>query len=654
MSNPFSVNRDARSRPCDCALHADVSESHERGNQVNTHERVIEEIVRRGERQYDPDYGLMLVPRRIHHHTVDVPDGFWHETRDSAYFALALLERAREARIDERDSAKARATAERIIGALHASQTSDDPADRVYGLWHYYAEFPVAEWAYKDFNWADFIATALLQIAARHRDVLGDESMAQLRESVDRAATCVLRRDVSVGYTNISALATFVLAGAGELLENETYLGAARERAGAMAGLIGDDGIVDEYFSPTYTGVALMGLVSVRSFVADAGVREAARRVELRLWHHLADGWHRASRELAGPHSRAYSVRMGFSWVAVLLYRATAGELDWPESQAGEFLQVASLIQNVDLPDELLLRFTGATVPRELEEPGEAHPSDDGARRTRYRTALTGPWTIGSVDLQDSRTDRQNLLAYWQTDHPNLDGQGSGYAILRTRAEREEGAFGLYVTAAQSGGDVLAAVFPGEFDDPSPMRPRDGADTDVVDVVLRIDNAGTPLTLTAFSRDRGGLRIDADSESGAAEAFEHGWLVVRCGTVDIAVRGVGRGELAAPTVRVERSGVPAAATGLEVRWRWYEGERRRVRWAEFAGAWMALLVSLRDPGESFDAWADRLRAATVGKRPDAARARMTVTAELRGLSASIGFPTEVLPMKTLYARYLNV
>lgn len=641
---------------------------------MDTTKRVIEGIVRRGVEHYDADYGLMRVRKRVHHHTVDVPDGFYHETRDSAYFALALLEWAsvRESvgepfearaetssgtpdRLMPRSGEDARAIARRIIGALHASQTADDPDASVYGLWHYYAELPVAGWAYKDFNWADFIATALLQIAARHGDVLGDQSMAQLREAVDRAATCVLRRDVRVSYTNISALATFVLAGAGELLGSDAYLRAARGRAAAMADLIGAEGVVDEYFSPTYTGVALMGLVSVRSFVLDETVREAARRVELRLWSHLADGWHIGSRELAGPHSRAYSVRMGFSWIAVLLYRATAGRLDWPHAPVGEFLQVASLVQDVALPDELCRRFTEPTEPREITEPGEAHPSDDGPRRTRYHTVLTDPWTLGSVDLQDSRTDRQNVLGYWRTGDENLDGQGSGYLILRTRTERDEGAFGLYVTADQSGGDVLAAVFPSEFDDPSPMRPRDGADTDVIDTVVRISNAGTPLALAGVGgggvQEPGGLRRfvpDAADAEQIVSAFEEGWLVVRCGTVDVALHSAGRSGLAPPTV--SRA---AGATELELRWTWYEGERRRVRWAELEGSWLSVLVGIRDPDESFDAWIDRLAATAVSIEEDEELAGTTVRAQGGRAGASVRFPLEVLAMKTLYARYLR-
>jgi hypothetical protein len=635
---------------------------------VSTYERVIEGIVRRGYRQYDQDYGLMLVPKRIHHHTVDVPDGSYHETRDSAYFALALLEWARTIEAEGSDSARrpsfapgeaplpttaaeAREIARGIVTALQASQTVDNRDDRTYGLWHYYAELPVRGWAYKDFNWADFIATALLQIAGRHGDVLGEQSMAELREAVDRAATCVLRRNVSVSYTNISALATFVLAGAGEILGRGDCLSAARERASAMAELVVENGIVDEYFSPTYTGVALMGLVSVRSFVVDEAVRGAARTVELRLWSHLADGWHRASRELAGPHSRAYSVRMGFSWVAVLLYRATAGELDWPEAPVGEFLQVASLIHDVELPHDLQRRFTATTVPRELDEPGEAHPSDAGQRRTRYHAVLTEPWTLGSVDLQDSRTDRQNLLAYWQTSEPNLNGQESGYLILRTRTERDEGAFGLYVTASQSGGDALAAVFPGEFDDPSPMRPRDGADTGFVDTVLQVANPGSPLELLRLSDASRCESLDAEPAAtalAATVAFEASWLVVRCGTVDFALRGVGRGGLAAPAVTAGRGGAE-----LEIRWVWYEGERRRVRWAELAGSWFAVLVSLRDPAESFDAWTGRLSASAVDARHDGDGREVTVSAHIGTTSVSVSLPAEALPMETLYARYLN-
>ncbi len=579
-----------------------------------TQQRVIREIVEQGLRLYDAEWGLMRVPKRVHHHTVDVPDGFYHETRDTAYLALALLERAAHG-----ESETLTTTARSIIAALHAAQYVADPSSPVYGLWHYYAELPVPEWEYKDLNWADFIAVAMLQMAVRHHDRLGEPTMVQLRECIDRAATCVLRRNVRVEYTNISALATYVLVGAGELLGREDYLRAGRERAERMADLVATSGAVDEYFSPGYTGVALMGLLSVRNFTRDESAREAARRIELRLWSHLADGWHLGSRELAGPHSRAYSLRMGFSWVAALLYRATDGELDWPDEAAGEFIKVSCLVQDVNLPKDLRARFTRPDPVRDVSEPGEQHPSDAGPRRTRYTTHLTEPWCLGTVDLQDSRTDRQNVLAYWAP---------RGAMIIRTRKDDDEGAFGLYVCAAQGRGDALVGVFPCEFDDPSPMRPRDGADAEWIDAVLVLDNGGEPISLespTDFASD--------------GEPF----VIVRCGTTDVAIRGVYREGLPAPTVTVSDDG-----TGLEVRWLWYSGERRRVRWSEFAGASLAVFISVREPGVGFEDWKAMVAGIATTVSLEAGRRRVRVSDALE-----IAVPDSVLPMRTLYASYLR-
>jgi len=439
---------------------------------------------------------------------------------------------------------------------------------------------------------------ALLQIAARNAERLSGETMRQLRECVDRAATCVLRRDVRPSYTNISALATYVLVAAGELLDSDAYLAAGRERAVRMAELV-ESAAIDEYFSPGYTGVALMGLLSVRTFTSDDLARAAARRIELRLWSHLADGWHLGSRELSGPHSRAYTVRMGFSWVAALLYRATSGELDWPESApsdetGGDFLKVSCLVQNVDLPVELARRFTRPEYPRDVCEPGEQHPTDSGPRRTWYRARLTAPWCLGTVDLQDSRTDRQNVLAYWAR---------AGSMIVRTRKDDGEGAFGLYVCADQDAGDVLVGVFAGGFDDPSPMRPRDGADAAWLDTVAIVEDSD-PMEVEEV---RGASRV----------------VLVRRGETDLALWSVFHERVGAPTLTVSGDW-----RRLELRWVWYEGERRRVSWDEFSGSGLSLALSFREPGEPGDE--------RSGRR-----------------CLSLRMPRETLPMRTLYARYLR-
>ncbi|HKJ84451.1 MAG TPA: hypothetical protein VKA06_00165, partial [Spirochaetia bacterium] len=313
-----------------------------------------------------------------------------------------------------------------------------------------------------------------------------------------------------------------------------------------------------------------------------------------------------------------YSLRMGFSWVAALLYRATNGELDWPGEGAGEFIKVSCLVQDVNLPEDLRARFTHPDSVRDVSEPGEQHPSDAGSRRTRYTTHLTEPWCLGTVDLQDSRTDRQNVLAYWAP---------RGAMIVRTRKDDDEGAFGLYVCAAQQGGDALVGIFPCDFDDPSPMRPRDGADAEWIDAVLALDNGGESITLASRT-------VASDGEP---------LVIARCGTTDIAIRGISHDGLPAPALSLGADG-----TSLAVRWIWYAGERRRVRWAEFAGMSLAVFISVREPGVPFEDWRAMVTGITATVLVAAGRRRVRVSGALE-----VTMPDSVLPMKTLYATYLR-
>lgn len=631
-----------------------------------TARRMIAQIVRDGMARLDDEH-LMVVRKRVHHHTVDVPDGWYHETRDSTFLALALLEWAAQrddgdgdeayegppagdtsAIVGERlTPAAAISTAEGIVSAVYEAQNVVDPVSPTYGLWHYYAELPVDGWEYKDFNWADFIGTGLLQIAFRHGARLSAETNARIRECVDRAARCVLRRNVSVGYTNISALAGFVLSGAGELLDSQEYRAAGRSRVEKMTELVAEQNVVDEYFSPGYTGVALMGLLSIGTFVTDGETRAAARRVELSLWNHVALGWDAAARELAGPHSRAYSVRMGFSWVAALLYRSTDGAIDWPDAPRGEFLITSCLVQRVTLPPELLDAILAPPTPRSLDQPGEAHPTDDGPRRTRYRLYVTSEGSLGSVDLQDSRTDRQNVVGYWNSGRHNSDGSGSGYVIVRTRKDDDEGAFGLYVAADQHRGDVLVGVFPGEFEDPSPMRPRDGADTAWMESVVEIADPGAGL----IPRRLDGRQREGSPTDPAVWDSAEGFLLVRCGAVDLALRELDASGLGAHSVEITTAG-----DRVTVARRWYDGDHRRVAWRELAGKRFVVFMSLRDPAEPFADWTRRLGGMSFGL----AAADGEWIAEVRSDAAQpesghwvVRMPNDVLPMRTLYARYLR-
>ena len=587
----------------------------------------IEQGVAAAMERFDPAYGLLSTRRQVHHHTVDVPDGWYHAPRESAYLCLGLLECCR---ISFRASWVAAATD--ILGSLARTQAIADPDAPWYGLWHYYVEQPVAEWQYKDYNWACFIATALLLVLIRHRDALPADAIEDATLMIRRAVICVGRRDVRPEYTNIAALSSFVMIAAGELLADAALRASGIDKVRALSSILSESNAVDEYFSPGYTGVALVGLHCIEGYTRDPDGVSAARIGARCLWNHIADGWH-SSGELCGPHSRAYTVRQGLSWIAALVHVATDGTYEPDDDEIGELPKIACLLQRVDLPHHTVNRFLDPGGDRVVSGAGEAHATPAGPRRTHYTAYLTSEWCVGSVDLQDSRTDRQNLVAYWR-GHDR-----SGYLIARSTTSHADAAFGLYLCAAQDRGTVLAAFFPSEFDDPSPMRPRDGTDTALIETGVEVDGGGTALTVTV---DQAPVSI------GECVPLGRQTVCVLAGPAEIALRPIPCGDLS-PRLQISEDG-----RSMSVRWTWYQGGFRRVRWHELEGDASAFLLSFRDPSSRRDQWLERIESmdVTVSRSDDQFAIDCGVASE-RDRSLQLLVPRRVLPMQELYARFLR-
>ena len=150
---------------------------------------------------------MVLLGPEYHYHT-RLRDGRVHATRDSADYALLLLEEGSDASLN-----RARKVLGRVLG-LQVVQ----PQSPWYGIWGYYLEEPADRMAPADWNWADFIGGTLLVIELRHGARLGAELRARLGEAVRHAAYSIERRNVSMDYTNIAIKGTFVTQGAAELL----------------------------------------------------------------------------------------------------------------------------------------------------------------------------------------------------------------------------------------------------------------------------------------------------------------------------------------------------------------------------------------------------------------------------------------------------
>ncbi|MBL8230927.1 MAG: hypothetical protein JNL98_20705 [Bryobacterales bacterium] len=280
-----------------------------------------------------------------------------HPTRDSLDYALLLLEAGGDTNLN-----RAKAIIERVI-----SLQVTDAADTWYGIWGWYMEEPPAKMVPADRNWADFLGSLLLLIENRHGAKLGAALRARVLASIHHAARSVIRRNVTMSYTNIAVKGTFVTKAAGELLGDREIEAYADERSKRLAAEIDLSGSFAEYNSPTYALVSIINFTRYAMVVRDAGAKARMQRIHERMWLHFAKHWHSATMQFAGPMSRCYETLLR---KPLWLQKALNGKLAFAAldeitsgkvSAAGEIAYLK--LQCPDAPATLFLQARNTRAP---------------------------------------------------------------------------------------------------------------------------------------------------------------------------------------------------------------------------------------------------------------------------------------------------
>lgn len=246
--------------------------------------------------EYDPERGLLVGANRWTGPATDMPGGAQvHFTRWSVEYALALF----DSRLPEHI-----ARGHRIIETALPYQDTD-PESPTFGLWPYFAEEPLDEMPKPDFNWADFIGIALLDLRHAHEARIEPDSLERIDAAIRRAAELVADRDVSPSYTNVAAMSAYFLLAAGELADDGRLLKKGRHKIRALHAYRREHGGFGEYNSPNYSIVTLDALRRIICHVNDREAVALAEDLYDYAWSELATFYHPPTHQLAGPHSRS-------------------------------------------------------------------------------------------------------------------------------------------------------------------------------------------------------------------------------------------------------------------------------------------------------------------------------------------------------------
>jgi hypothetical protein len=322
-----------------------------------------------------------------------------------------------------------------------------DESSQTFGVWPYYLEEPLAEMNPPDANWADFIGARLAHVVIEHAGKISANALEAARGALGRAARAIVKRDMVAEYTNIAVMGSGVAAAAGEALGEPQWIDYGRRKLAAGEESVARNGSFAEYNSPTYTVVALEECERMLQLVRDPVVRDSAQRLLEVAWRLIADHWHPATQQWAGPHARAYSDRL---MPAALRRIARATGIDVaisPEQTPG---CDGLLVHPQPCPVELLPRFRHLpSDPTKIHQ--RCRRGEEGQPDRVATTWFSASACLGSFNRGHLWNQSRPLIGYWSAP--------GRCAVVRARLliDGEDFAAG-HIVQDQRGPRVLSAV----------------------------------------------------------------------------------------------------------------------------------------------------------------------------------------------------
>ena len=217
-----------------------------------------------------------------------------HLTRETAWYALGLLQRAADGDHDRTVRALESVIDNQVVAPgyaydgtfLRAPEEPEPDGDAVM-------------WVHYDPNWRQFIGTTLALICDGHGDVLGAHLEERVRGSIERTIAGEPADRVSPTYANIALMKAWL----------ETWSGRdATAFAREIAAAFDKHGAFLEYNSPTYYGIDLFALALWRT--APEPLASLGGAMGAALWRDIGRFYHAGLRNLCGPYDRAYGMDM--------------------------------------------------------------------------------------------------------------------------------------------------------------------------------------------------------------------------------------------------------------------------------------------------------------------------------------------------------
>lgn len=389
-------------------------------------QEILANLLKKNENSFDASANMILTKVNGYQYHTDATSGNYHQVRSSFQYALALLNAGYK-------SLYSRAFAV-IAKALYLQDTVT--SSPTCGVWPYYLEEPLqTKKSPPDYNMADFNAVTLIEICINHQQAIPDTLYKRLQHAILLAANSITKRNVSLGYTNIALMDTYVTYMTGYLLNNEALIQYGTNKLNEFYKYTLNKRGFTEYNSPNYTITAMEELNRMQLYFVNDSDRKKVDSLYHLCWQILARHYHIPSGQWTGPHSRSYSSIVSKPFYNLL---AEASEGKIAKEDPSLFNYTTFRRYKHVMPKDVEEYFINANYPR--TEIDVFEPDTPKIIGISY---LASHFALSSINHASLWNQRRPMIAYWGTKqqpkylqvrflHDNYDFSSASISCVQT------------------------------------------------------------------------------------------------------------------------------------------------------------------------------------------------------------------------------
>lgn len=339
-----------------------------------------------------------------------------------------------------------------------------------------------------------FNRTQLIQIVELFSDLLGDDLVNQIEDSLEKAAVGEMRRNgtyplddnLTLGYSNPALMRALVVGWIGARRNNSTFIDYANEQGDLLLGLFKADGYntLGEYNAPTYYGMDTWALAANIAYgPRDATMTTNSEYILTELWKDIADHYNPLLRNMVGPYDRAYTRDMtGHSAVLSLWWWSMFGREYGGQPPLGEPDLLFDVIQGaaIALVTDTALKYIPEDTAEALKATGrwsgerflnktvrESLDTDVVRVATSWLSADVMIGGISQAETENRGNQFVPAIVHWASDPAKTPSPYVGFFSLYPTASTVDAVAGpktltvSYPNTTQEGTDIFTFAVSG-------------------------------------------------------------------------------------------------------------------------------------------------------------------------------------------------